>query len=271
MVPSEPPQIHSVKKIDTANQPRSLHGFGAAVDQPTPYSLPWSLPNALGILGLFVGVQISLGLLIQVLSANTFQATPSLFSFFVIIVASHLITWVGVWWVSQRRHRQGYAYLGLGTKPAFKTLIKAILLGLAAQILGVLLLQLFPPPPDLETPFKRLMNSGALGIGMLTMMAVIMAPLLEEVLFRGLLQPALARWGAWIAIGISAVLFSALHAIQLQGYWPGLTSIFLVGMVLGWLRHRTGLLWASIACHAAYNGLAIVLLLIALAHKAGLS
>ena len=234
-------------------------------------SLPWSVFNALGLLVLFVVAQLILGLLSRFFALDSAGDTPSPTVFITVISLSHLITWLGVWRVSQRHQRQGLYYLGLTRQPCVKTLLCMVLLGFVVQIVGLMLLQLFPPPPELENPFAKMVDAGRWGIVVLSFTAVVMAPLLEEVLFRGLLQSALMRWGAWFAIGGTSVLFTALHALQLQGYWPALGCIFLMGWILGWLRHKTQSLWPSIVCHASYNGCAMILLLVALAYKVGLS
>lgn len=90
----------------------------------------------------------------------------------------------------------------------------------------------------------------------LAIVAVIGAPLSEELLFRGFLQSALAksRLGFANAAVITTVAWTALHA----GYsLAGLGEVFLVGLVLSWLLWRTGSLWVPIICHGVYNGVII--------------
>lgn len=90
----------------------------------------------------------------------------------------------------------------------------------------------------------------------LAIVAVIGAPLSEELLFRGFLQSALAksRLGFANAAVITTVAWTALHA----GYsLAGLGEVFLVGLVLSWLLWQTGSLWVPIICHAVYNGVIV--------------
>ncbi len=80
--------------------------------------------------------------------------------------------------------------------------------------------------------------------------AVALAPLSEELLFRGLLMPFLARRaGLAVSITASAALFALLH-FNLAAFMP----IFLLGLALGGLYALTGRIAASISLHALFNG-----------------
>lgn len=98
--------------------------------------------------------------------------------------------------------------------------------------------------------------------GLLTS-ALVLAPLLEEFIFRGLLQTALLEvlgWRRrWPIVLLSAALFSLVHATGVP--WQVLPGLFVLGVVLGWLVERTGSLWPSIGVHAAFNGLNAALVL----------
>jgi membrane protease YdiL (CAAX protease family) len=72
----------------------------------------------------------------------------------------------------------------------------------------------------------------------------------EWAAWRWLPQPNVAR-----AICTSALLFSVLHP------WPGTVALFLLGLVLGYLAHRTQSLVAPITVHALFNGVACLALL----------
>lgn len=86
--------------------------------------------------------------------------------------------------------------------------------------------------------------------------AVILAPLWEEITFRGFLLSALAksRLGFWPAALISSGLWTGLHL----GYsWPGLASVFLAGIGLSWVMQRTGSMRAVVVAHAVINAFAL--------------
>jgi len=87
----------------------------------------------------------------------------------------------------------------------------------------------------------------------LLVMAVL-APLAEEVVFRGLLYGWLdARWGATVAWAASSLLFAAAH------FEPAHIILVLpLGLWFGFLRLRSGSLWPSLVAHVVNNGMAVV-------------
>jgi membrane protease YdiL (CAAX protease family) len=83
----------------------------------------------------------------------------------------------------------------------------------------------------------------------------IIAPLLEELLFRGLLQNSLShRMPIWAAIAISSAIFAAIH-MQLYAF-PALMAL---GAVFGYIYHKTGSLRVTIALHMINNAAALAL------------
>jgi membrane protease YdiL (CAAX protease family) len=78
---------------------------------------------------------------------------------------------------------------------------------------------------------------------------VVVAPVTEELLFRGvILRGLLRRFHPWVAIGMSSALFAIVHLNPWQ-----LITAFAVGMVSGWFFLKTGSLWPCIAAHALNN------------------
>ena len=87
---------------------------------------------------------------------------------------------------------------------------------------------------------------------------VLLAPLLEEALFRGFLLPAAARrYGRGVAIAATAILFGAMHASDPIAVVP----LAALGAALGWLRVWSGSLWPCLLLHALNNGLAMAVVL----------
>ncbi|WP_460621728.1 lysostaphin resistance A-like protein [Hymenobacter tenuis] len=84
------------------------------------------------------------------------------------------------------------------------------------------------------------------------LVGVVAVPILEEVLFRGVILQALLRtYRPWVAIGQSALLFGIIHFNPAQSLGTAL-----IGVVLGWLYYRTRSLWLCISIHALNNLLA---------------
>lgn len=132
--------------------------------------------------------------------------------------------------------------------------VAATLLGGALLALAIAGLNTFFPPAQ-ELPIEQMFTTRT-SIYFLTGMAVLVAPLVEEIVFRGyiysLLEPL---WGKGGAVLTSALLFGSIHFPQL---WPGyfqMASICLVGIILSGTRARTGNTTTAILLHLGYNAM----------------
>ncbi len=86
--------------------------------------------------------------------------------------------------------------------------------------------------------------------------AVVVAPLVEETLFRGWLYPVVARtFGVAGGVVITGALFGLMHGAQLGGHWQLVGLLTLVGVLLTWVRARTGSVLSSYFLHLGYNAL----------------
>jgi membrane protease YdiL (CAAX protease family) len=89
---------------------------------------------------------------------------------------------------------------------------------------------------------------------MVALFGVFIAPIAEEIAFRGFLYPSLRPWtGRILAAILTSVPFALLHAQQVAHAWGPLAMVFLVSMVLVAIRERTGSVAGSALVHACYN------------------
>jgi membrane protease YdiL (CAAX protease family) len=89
-------------------------------------------------------------------------------------------------------------------------------------------------------------------------MAVIVAPVAEEVIFRGYFYGVIRRYGGRIpALLTSSLLFAAIHV-----HLPSMLGLGILAVILCLLYERSGSLWAPITLHAAFNASTIVSLII---------
>lgn len=93
-------------------------------------------------------------------------------------------------------------------------------------------------------------SSDPLVLGLMAVAAVIVAPVCEEIVFRGYVYPVAKRYaGAWPAALCSALVFSAAH-----GNLTALLPLFLFGLLLVLLYEKTRSIWAPVAVHFCFNG-----------------
>ncbi len=113
------------------------------------------------------------------------------------------------------------------------------------------------PQPDYFIKLSEMLNTDSSGSFLLLVLAiVVIAPLGEEMLFRGFLQKFLEEYWKDItrAILVTSMFFALIH---LNPYW--VIQIYLMGMILGYLAWRTGSVIPSFILHGINNGLALVL------------
>jgi membrane protease YdiL (CAAX protease family) len=97
----------------------------------------------------------------------------------------------------------------------------------------------------------------------LSLFGLTLAPLFEELFFRGFLYPVLVRrFGIVIAVLATAASFSLIHAPQLGRAWGPVLVIFMVGLALTITRAVTKSVAAGLIMHMAYNGTLSVLLFV---------
>jgi membrane protease YdiL (CAAX protease family) len=106
-----------------------------------------------------------------------------------------------------------------------------------------------------DLPIEELFHSRPTVI-LLMGFGILVAPLVEETMFRGFLYPIVARrFGVAAGVIVTGVLFGAMHAQQLWGGWGQIGLLIGVGIVLTWVRARTGTVAASYLVHLGYNSL----------------
>jgi hypothetical protein len=137
-------------------------------------------------------------------------------------------------------------------------------LGVALAVIVQSASALLPIPKSL--PIERYFRD-TLGAWMMAGFGVTLAPLVEELYFRGFMYPALARrLGVAMGVAITSALFAFIHASQLAHAWAPLLLLFLVGVVLTTVRVRTGSVATTLLIHVGYNATLFAMLYLASDH-----
>ena len=177
-----------------------------------------------------------------------------------------------IFWRADTAVSGGIAGLGLRPREIPRSLrlavqsfmvIYPITLCISAIVTGILRMLGHSPPLIAHEALQQLAREGlggAAGWG-LAFSAVVIAPVIEEIIFRGMLQSSLLQSGLvvsrWTAIVCSAVPFALIHgSVAPPHAWP---ALYALAVGLGWAYERWGSLWVPIFIHAIFNAVNIVL------------
>lgn len=224
--------------------------------------VPWGWRDILGAIAVAGGGIVLLNVAILVVGwLLNIRLRDESMLLMLIAIPQDLIIVCAAWLFSGWLHRVGWDRLGLRRYDvALGCLLSAALFGLSffVRICYVIVAQLWGI--DLK-PQDILMRLDVTGWGLvLTFFVVaILAPVAEEIFFRGFLYGGLrARLGIVGAMLFSTLFFTALH-FSIDAFIP----IFVLGLFLAWLYEKTGSLYPGIILHAANNGVAVLALFVA--------
>lgn len=286
LLPPEPPEpVEPVpQSIEPAPFADSLHAEQAPpMDEsssvperalPDDLRVPWDWLDIAALIGLaivgigVVGLLITLALRLAGVSSALVRKSPDAMS--VIAVEAQVILDLGLlaYLAAQMRLRFHLPFWRtIGWRPIETRSSPRTLPYLALALGGFLLAAivafaeaLFPPKHPL--PIQAMtQNPHAALLFMLT--AVLVAPVVEETVFRGYLYPVAARsFGVGPSVVITGTLFGLLHAAQLWGGWWQITLLVMVGIVFTIVRAATRTVVASYVLHASYNALPVIVALL---------
>lgn len=200
--------------------------------------------DLLTLLGVFI-VATVLGSLLTGILQKMGSVSVGFGSFLGYVIQFSLVIIFGLF---QRKNRspKGTRLLKFGlAKLDFVIILWGTIIVLATGVVIEPLLNLFP-----ETYLDRLGNIMAAG-GWMMFTSIVIAPIMEEILFRGILQDALMRkYGVFVGILIASAVFGIVHLIPQQ-----VVNAFMIGIVLGYIYYRTGALLPVILIHCINNAI----------------
>lgn len=150
---------------------------------------------------------------------------------------------------------------GVGWRRAsWNQIIVAALAGVTISLAFCGLTLLFPAGPDTPLgPLTKMAAAGGWSRFAWMLIAIVLAPPIEEVLFRGLLLNGLtASWGSRVAYVVVTALFVTFHLFETYRYPIALLGILMLAIGVLVARVKTQSLFPAIALHAAYNATLVV-------------
>lgn len=242
-----------------------LYSEDRPFDHPILDNPPWGRREVMkAALLIFVGgvVLIVLASVFLFLSETDPAAVGGLSSPLLFGVASglYLLVLLAVYLFAVRRANGSWKLLGMRGFdwrwwPALVPIFFAQMAGMA--LINTLFVPLFTGA-EFENPQIEAITAGMSlsprDLVLLLLLIAVVAPVAEELFFRGMLYPVLRRrWGVGWGIVLNAVIFALVHFIPLL-----LPGLFYIGLLLAWVRERSGSVIPCIVLHAIQNGLVVI-------------
>jgi len=290
LIPSHNGPTTQARSHSDAPVVRPILPEGEAILQPpmdnTPNDAPEDAPSRIPNLGhalLFLAIAGFILILTQLvpfgLSHATAAAAKSSISPKLLIASeavSYILTLVISWFVFPLLWKRSFPD-GIGANPdaARRNALRLIPIGLVLSFAVQAISTLISMPK--EIPMDDFFRTPS-DVWLVTIFGICLAPLFEEILFRGFLLPAFAIAYDWLSLPrtpaarelwhstnkitlpalifssvLTSILFAALHGQQTAFTWPVLLLLFCVSLILSAVRIRLRSVLASTLIHASYN------------------
>lgn len=174
------------------------------------------------------------------------------------IIPAHILTLILSWFIVTNFNKFSFRQT-LGWHFASFKIWHAFIITVVMMILGAFLISIFGKQ---ENELDIIVRSSRTASYLLAIMATFTAPVVEEVIYRGILYSAFQRtFGVSIAIVLVTILFAAVHIPQNYNDLVAISMICLVSLILTLIRARTGNLLPCIALHFVFNGVQSLLII----------
>lgn len=267
----ETPDYNEPLTEETFNSPEKLL-------TPTPDNPPWSIWMAIVVWLVSIFFVISFqtlftspylshqgGVMMDPAATKNFLLSdPTAVILQVIsIIPAHLLTLFLAWLIVTQNRRFSFRQT-LGWKMNGFRIWHAIALFIFFYTVAILLTLIFG---DVENEFEKMLKTSRTVVYLVAFFAVFTAPLVEEVIYRGLLYSALQkRFGIPAAVFLVTLLFTAVHVPQYSSSnvpdYATVLTLLVVSLSLTLIRVWTGNLLPCIILHIVFNGLQALLLIL---------
>ncbi len=215
-------------------------------------------------LGVFILSQILAAIILSPVIPGLFDdtKTTTIAQNFAYVVFFELLALALIWgYMKWRKH--GLDWIGFGSKPKLRDMALVIPVAgvyIVVSVVSFVVIEMLQTGVDLNQAqnvgFES--ASGTLQVALAFVSLVVMTPLAEEVLMRGIMFRNINRtFGFVVAALISAAIFGILH-----GQVNLFIDTFVLGLALAWLVNKTNSLWPAIGLHMLKNFIAFLYLFV---------
>lgn len=223
--------------------------MGKRIDQRIPPRQPaWNIWQGLLLISLVTLIEYPLGWLE---TPNDLDSLRGIL-YFIGVGLGDALVYFGVIWLFLRLIRRPFSDLGF-VKPLKRFVglgfAVGILLFVCIGLLGNVLTHIFgtPAPQSFTVAVKGVNYQWEFGL--LAFLGGVVAPLKEEMLFRGLIYPPLRQaLGRGKGMLLTGLIFATLH-FDIVRFLP----LLIGGVVLAWLYERSASIWPTVVAHGTWN------------------
>jgi uncharacterized protein len=187
--------------------------------------------------------------------SNIDNLTFSIFYGVQVLLMLGVVWFFAIYWRRSGFRDLGFRYYSIA-RTIWYTFLSLILIFLVSFVYVIILQKVF----GIEAPGSKideLVRSGNVSGNILIVVTAVIAPLCEEVYFRGFLYPAFRKnFGVVIGIFLSSIVFAAAH-LDLFSFFP----IMVIGWILAFMYEKTKSIFTVIFLHSIYNLTLIMILL----------
>jgi membrane protease YdiL (CAAX protease family) len=260
--------VENINAIE--NNDPSLVGLPIPIAEtrPTPDNPPWGSWAALGVWAasiafvlifpmIFLGPYlVTSGLIAQREQIESVVRTDptAVFLQILAIIPAHIFTIALAWFIVTQNRKYSFREM-LGWEWGGFRIYHAVLISVAFYALAIGAVAIFG---DVENEFEVMLKSSKYVIYLVAFFAIFTAPIVEEVVYRGLLYSAFQRtMGTVLAVILVTFLFAVIHAPQYSmGLAPDyavMSVLILLSLTLTMIRVKTGNLLPCIVLHTVFN------------------
>jgi len=233
-----------------------MYEMSKKIDQRIPPRQPvWNIWQGLFLIALVTLIEFPLGWLATPKDLDSVRGIL----YFIGVGLGDALVYFSVIWIFMRLIHRPFSELGF-IKPLKRYVVLGFVVGIllfvGIGLLGNVLTHLLgtPAPQSFAVAVKGVNSKWEFGL--LAVLGGVVAPIKEEMLFRGLMYPPLRQaLGKGKGIVLTGLFFAALH-FDVVRFLP----LFIGGVVLTWLYERSSSIWPSIVAHGTWNILMAVAL-----------